>query len=377
MKDGLENIDEVFKQAFDGFEANVDPSVWNNVQNSINSGVGSTPQVEPSSIAGVGKSLALKIVSGVAIVGTVATAIYVAPDLLKDKETTVAENAVIEEDLTESVEGNETTNTIGAVDKNETVTENSVVELEESNSEVKLDNSIEESNSIERNEVEVKNSVETSENQPEQNKSTVAASNAPTTKEKESNKPVAKENNSPKIKESVKLTVTMDVDIAKGKAPLSVQFDAFGNGVQYFWDFSDGSDQVSEESPIHIFEREGTYNVTLTGIDKNGNTKTDFKTIIVEKDVSSSIDKLPNIFTPNGDGENDFYKIRGKNISRIQVKISDGKNIVYFMNSLDDKWDGKDQSGNDLNQGQYYITVIAVGTDGEKHIKRQAVNLRR
>ena len=49
---------------------------------------------------------------------------------------------------------------------------------------------------------------------------------------------------------------------------------------------------------------------------------------------------------------------------------------VYFMDSLDDVWDGKDQSGNNLIQGQYLMVVVAVGTDGEKHVKKQVINLR-
>ena len=94
MKDGLENIDEVFKQAFDGFEANVDPSVWSNIQSSISSGSGgnSTPQVDPSAATGVvGKSLALKIVAGVALVTTVATSVYFIPGLFENEETVITE----------------------------------------------------------------------------------------------------------------------------------------------------------------------------------------------------------------------------------------------------------------------------------------------
>ena len=46
------------------------------------------------------------------------------------------------------------------------------------------------------------------------------------------------------------------------------------------------------------------------------------------------------------------------------------------MDSLDDVWEGKDQSGNNLVQGQYYIFVVAFGTDGEKHVLKQAINIR-
>ena len=42
MKKELKNIDEIFKQAFDEFEADVDPSIWNNIQNALDSSATST-----------------------------------------------------------------------------------------------------------------------------------------------------------------------------------------------------------------------------------------------------------------------------------------------------------------------------------------------
>ncbi|PJB14497.1 MAG: hypothetical protein CO118_08285 [Flavobacteriales bacterium CG_4_9_14_3_um_filter_32_8] len=98
MNNGLENIDEVLKQAFDGFEPNVDPSVWNNIQNSLasgNGGANSTPKINPSTATGIiGKSLALKFVAGVVLLGAVATTAYVV--LTKEKENGVTKNVVAE-----------------------------------------------------------------------------------------------------------------------------------------------------------------------------------------------------------------------------------------------------------------------------------------
>ncbi|PCI95739.1 MAG: hypothetical protein COB15_11870 [Flavobacteriales bacterium] len=44
MKKELKNIDEIFKQAFDEFEADVDPSIWNNIQNALDSSTDSTTE---------------------------------------------------------------------------------------------------------------------------------------------------------------------------------------------------------------------------------------------------------------------------------------------------------------------------------------------
>ena len=92
MKEGLENIDKIVKQAFDGFEANVDPSVWGNIQSSIASSAGSVP----AATSVVGKSLAIKIVAGVLAVSSIATGAYFIVNDAENKENTIAE-ANIEE----------------------------------------------------------------------------------------------------------------------------------------------------------------------------------------------------------------------------------------------------------------------------------------
>ena len=68
MKNDLENIDQLFKESFDGFEADVDPGIWNAIQSSIGS----------SSLAStvVGKTLALKVAAGILVVGSLTAVIY-------------------------------------------------------------------------------------------------------------------------------------------------------------------------------------------------------------------------------------------------------------------------------------------------------------
>src|SRR5262249_70986 len=59
-------------------------------------------------------------------------------------------------------------------------------------------------------------------------------------------------------------------------------------------------------------------------------------------DIGGYIDGvLMNIFTPNGDGKNDVFEIKAKNLNSLAVTIFDqsGK-LVYQWNGLDGMWDG-------------------------------------
>ncbi|MDX1950650.1 MAG: S8 family serine peptidase, partial [Verrucomicrobiota bacterium] len=72
-----------------------------------------------------------------------------------------------------------------------------------------------------------------------------------------------------------------DLSITYGPTPLSVQFTntSFGNPVSIRWDFGDGFVDTTSATPIHIFTRDGTYDVTLTITAEDGTTVTRTKTI--------------------------------------------------------------------------------------------------
>jgi len=66
-----------------------------------------------------------------------------------------------------------------------------------------------------------------------------------------------------------------------GKAPLGVSFDmscTTGNPTSILWDFGDES-QSDENRPIHVFEKAGTYKVTLTVEDAIGSTSNEVITV--------------------------------------------------------------------------------------------------
>ena len=108
--------------------------------------------------------------------------------------------------------------------------------------------------------------------------------------------------------------------------------------------------------------------------------------VIVSKKTCKIIDSIevfncppifnvPNVFTPNGDGSNDYFDIEYQNIYEFEIKIYNrwGR-IVYKGNSLENPWDGKIK-GQDAIEGVYFWEIqyqeysgLGNGT-GEKSVK--------
>lgn len=84
--------------------------------------------------------------------------------------------------------------------------------------------------------------------------------------------------------------------------------------------------------------------------------------IVVEE---YSIEKLPNTFTPNGDGSNDFFEmnIKGLNDFSIVVMNSQSK-TVYSATDSNFKWDGRDIHGMPVPDGEYVYFLTGKTADG-------------
>jgi gliding motility-associated-like protein len=68
-----------------------------------------------------------------------------------------------------------------------------------------------------------------------------------------------------------------------------------------------------------------------------------------------STESVPNTFTPNNDGQNDFVDFSGYTLVEQIVTIYDRWGLKVFESSESNtKWDGKDLKGNDCTDGVYY-----------------------
>lgn len=82
---------------------------------------------------------------------------------------------------------------------------------------------------------------------------------------------------------------------------------------------------------------------------------------------------IPNVFSPNGDGINDYFVFKHQSLKYCQVTIVDRNGKVVYKRKIEDiyAWDGWDGNLHDSNrrapEGQYYFVVEGLGYDGYEY----------
>ena len=162
-----------------------------------------------------------------------------------------------------------------------------------------------------------------------------------------------------------------------GYPPLPVVFTnaSSPSAITWFWNFGDGSTS-SNQNPSTTFTSPGTYTVTETVTDVNGCDST-FSDVIIVKEPLSSL-TVPNVFTPNGDGDNDEFKVTYTSIDVYDIKIYDrwGVLMAHFTHPWLG-WDGKTFQGANASDGTYYYVISATGTDGKTYTPSGYLSLHR
>ncbi len=129
----------------------------------------------------------------------------------------------------------------------------------------------------------------------------------------------------------------------------------------YEWDFGDGTTST-EENPTHTYTQAGEYEVILYVETVNGCVDTTIAKVALTEEVKLF---MPNAFTPNGDGINDVFEIKGTPVSNFNLYIYDrwGKEI-WSTHNFETQWDGTDFNGKPVPTGTYIYTIS--GTDYKK-----------
>lgn len=127
----------------------------------------------------------------------------------------------------------------------------------------------------------------------------------------------------------------------------------------YSWNFGDGSNNVDDVDPTHIFpmDEQGVYTVILTA--SNGDCSSTYSATIAVK-LPGVEYEIPNIFTPNGDGNNDYFKfVEHKNIKQVDMfVVNRWNNTVFKSDDIDFMWNGKiNNSGAECTEGVYFYVI--------------------
>lgn len=138
--------------------------------------------------------------------------------------------------------------------------------------------------------------------------------------------------------------------------PIQFTNTATGDYISVLWNFGDGSFS-SEENPIHTYAQVGNYVVTQTVTYPFGCVYTKVVTLIIEPGYKLEI---PDAFTPNTDGINDFFAPIHRGLQNLELNIYDTWGSLIYSESGDSiqGWDGNLRNG-EAENGNYQYTFSA------------------
>lgn len=155
----------------------------------------------------------------------------------------------------------------------------------------------------------------------------------------------------------------------------SVDFEdlTIGNVDQWSWQFGDG--ETSDiQNPQNTYLDTGVFTVTLQVVTTDGCEGFDRQYVIIEPDFNFYV---PNAFSPNFDGRNDFFRGYGTGVKWDTYEMfiyNRWGEEIYFTNNVDAPWDGT-YKGAQAPEEVYVWMIRVYDEKGEQHTFRGRATL--
>lgn len=325
MKMKKNNIEDLFKDSFEDFEAEVSPGVWSNIQTALK-GVG---------IGLIGKAILNKIGTNTIVAVISSAAAIISTVVIMNWGGKTNTKTISETNIPKKV-----------IEKPKPVKVNEIKDFLSSDP-------VEKTNSM--SEI------------PESKKENEKTPGSVSIKKDKINEVINEYSNLP--------AASISASPVGGTVPLIINLNNNGNGTTNKWDFGDGQKE-NGVNPIHVYDVPGVYTIRLMSAGPDGKAVVD--SVKIEVTGNSSISSVPKYFSPNGDGNKDVFSFKSENIASENGVIVDKKgNTVYSWNTIDFQWDGKNLKGLPAPEGTYFYIVNAVGMDGKKFEQKGNIILTR
>ncbi len=143
----------------------------------------------------------------------------------------------------------------------------------------------------------------------------------------------------------------------------------------YEWEPEEFLDDPSIYNPIGTPTETVVYTVTVTN--ENGCIAIDTVSVRVIPPICDETDIfVPNTFTPNGDGLNDYFKVRSNFIDEYEIIVYNrwGEEVYATKDPADPGWDGKfDNTDLEADVYGYHLRVLCIG--GEEFVKQGNITI--